>query len=74
MTLPGGGLHKIGPGEITDDGELSISLARGLVEGKGKLNLNCIANCFGEWFESKPFDIGNTLRAAIPKAVNLKEH
>mmetsp|Transcript_3908 Transcript_3908/g.4294 ORF Transcript_3908/g.4294 Transcript_3908/m.4294 type:complete len:101 (-) Transcript_3908:766-1068(-) len=34
FTLPGGGIVKVGPGQITDDGELSISLLRGLINGK----------------------------------------
>ncbi len=24
-TMPGGGVHKVGPGQITDDGELTLS-------------------------------------------------
>lgn len=48
--MPGGGVHKVGPGQITDDGELSISLAKGLINGKGKLNLNLIAIEYGKWY------------------------
>lgn len=28
--MPGGGIHMIAPGQITDDSELAICLARGL--------------------------------------------
>lgn len=62
------------PGQVTDDGELSLCLAHGLSAGRGKLDLNLIASFFGEWFKSKPFDCGNTVRRAVPKAVNMKVH
>jgi hypothetical protein len=41
--MEGGGIHKVGSGQITDDGELSLSLGRGLLKGNGKLDLNLIA-------------------------------
>lgn len=28
----------------------------------------------GNWFLSKPIDIGNTIRNSIPKACNMKVH
>jgi ADP-ribosylglycohydrolase len=39
MSLPGGGPHKVAPGQITDDGELTLSLLHGLINGNAKLNL-----------------------------------
>jgi len=39
MSLPGGGPHGVAPGQITDDGELTLSLLNGLVKGEGKFNL-----------------------------------
>lgn len=74
LTLPGGGVHGVGPGQITDDGELTISLLYGLVNGEGYLNLNKIAVSYSNWFLSRPFDIGNTLRKSIPKACNMQTH
>ena len=35
------------PAQITDDGELTLSLARGLIGGNGKLNLFKILECYG---------------------------
>lgn len=32
MTLPGGGCFRVGPGQITDDGELAMCLAHALCE------------------------------------------
>lgn len=31
MGMPGGGVWEVGPGQITDDGELTMSLAWGLL-------------------------------------------
>ena len=58
--MPGGGAHNVGPGQITDDGELTMSLLHGLVSGKGKLNCNEIVRFYAQWIKSKPFDIGAT--------------
>jgi len=32
MTFPGGGAFKVAPGQITDDSELALSMAHGLLE------------------------------------------
>ena len=39
MSMPGGGMHKVAPGQITDDSEMALCLLHGLIAGKGKLNL-----------------------------------
>jgi len=31
MSVPGGGPHEVAPGQITDDGELTLSLLKGLL-------------------------------------------
>jgi len=74
LTLPGGGCHKVGRGQVTNDSELAMCLAQGLADGSGVLNLNKIASWYGKWVESKPFDIGGTTRNSLPKAVGMKEH
>ena len=51
----GGGCHGVGPGQITDDGELAICLGAGIINGKGILNLDEIAIQYGKWFQSPPF-------------------
>ena len=50
---------------MTDDSELALSLAYGLLEGDGNLNLNLIAKNYILWLKSNPFDIGNTTRNAF---------
>ncbi|PCJ54344.1 MAG: hypothetical protein COA79_22035 [Planctomycetota bacterium] len=64
MKMVGGGYWKVAPGQITDDGELTISLAKALVENE-EFNLNAIALNYVKWLRSKPFDIGNTILDAF---------
>ena len=33
MSMPGGGCHKVAPGQVTDDSELAMCLLHGLVAG-----------------------------------------
>lgn len=51
-----------------------MAVAKGLVAGKGVLNLNLIAQEMANWFLSKPIDVGNTIRNSVPKACNMKEY
>lgn len=70
----GGGKHHLEPGQPTDDSELNFSILKGLSRGKGTLNLNFIAEEMGNWYLSKPIDVGNTIRNSVPKACNMKVH
>lgn len=72
--IHGGGMHKLEAGQPTDDSELAYSVGRGLVMGKGVLDLNKIAAQMGNWYLSKPIDVGGTIRKSVPKACNMKEH
>lgn len=72
--IVGGGKHHLEAGQPTDDSELNFSVLKGLMSGKGSLNLNLIAMEMGNWFLSKPIDIGNTIRNSVPKACNMKVH
>ena len=68
LKMKGGGFIKIGPGQITDDGELTLCLFQGLHESKGKLNPDHICLYYGKWLGSPPFDIGNTTRKGLGPA------
>lgn len=59
MGMPGGGVWNVAPGQITDDGELTLCLARGLAV-KETFDLEAIACNYARWIDSHPFDIGNT--------------
>lgn len=41
--MPGGGYFKVGPGQITDDGELALCTMHALVEGNGKFDSDVYA-------------------------------
>jgi len=64
MTMPGGGVWNVAPGQITDDGELMLSLAQALAQSQ-QFNLEVIAQSYVQWVESKPFDIGLTTSSAL---------
>ena len=75
--VPGGGYWEVGPGQITDDSELAISLMNGISNGynksKGSLNYQNVAVEYANWIKSGPFDIGQATRAALePLATNPK--
>ena len=59
MSMPGGGELEVAPGQITDDGELTLCLARALTESK-TFDLEKIAQYYAKWVESRPFDMGFT--------------
>jgi ADP-ribosyl-[dinitrogen reductase] hydrolase len=59
----GGGWLDLAPGEITDDTQLTLVLARAL--GKRGLDMDAFADGLLDWLRSCPKDIGNTTRAAL---------
>ncbi len=63
--MPGGGPFKLKPGQVTDDSELALCLAKGLAEGHGIFSLDRIAKYYGYWINSPPFDLGNTIRGGL---------
>jgi ADP-ribosyl-[dinitrogen reductase] hydrolase len=60
----GGGWLKLAPGEVTDDTEMSLALARSLVRRNG-LDLHDVCTEFGKWLATGPKDVGNTCRRGI---------
>ncbi len=68
IRLPGGGPFKLGRGQVTDDSELALCLAAGLVEGNGVLDMDKIGGMYHKWLLSRPFDIGITTRTAFKNA------
>jgi len=66
--LTGGGWLELEPGEITDDGMMTLCVARSLVECRG-FNLKDIADKFVDWYNSDPVDIGSTCRAGIHRYI-----
>src|SRR5262249_11596727 len=62
--MPGGGVFELAPGQITDDGELTLCLAHALSNGTS-FSIEKIARSYAKWIESNPFDIGNTTRYSL---------
>ncbi|HET7093681.1 MAG TPA: ADP-ribosylglycohydrolase family protein [Thermomicrobiales bacterium] len=59
----GGGWLDLAPGEITDDTQLTLALARALNECG--LDMDAFAADLIAWLRSQPKDIGNTTRASL---------
>ncbi len=62
----GGGWLKLKPGQITDDTEMTLCIARSIAE-KEKFDPENIAKKFLEWIEDNALGTGSTTRAALAK-------
>lgn len=67
MKMRGGGKLRVGPGQITDDGELTLTLwstIKDIPVEYGFPAINVI-DSYRKWYESIPFDIGRTCSLAF---------
>jgi ADP-ribosyl-[dinitrogen reductase] hydrolase len=64
MTMVGGGHWRTAPGQITDDGEMTLSLMIALA-GNEEFSIERVAESYLRWFSSLPFDVGVTTRTGI---------
>jgi ADP-ribosyl-[dinitrogen reductase] hydrolase len=64
MKMSGGGIRNLNPGQITDDTELAICLARALCSSP-TFDREKIARSYAKWVESKPFDMGLTTSRSL---------
>jgi ADP-ribosyl-[dinitrogen reductase] hydrolase len=62
--MVGGGWLKLAPGQVTDDTEMSLYLARSIVAGCG-WSLQSGADYLVQWLKSRPCDMGNTVRRGL---------
>lgn len=60
----GGGWLGVKPGQVTDDTEMSLALARAVLAGNS-WDVKQIADHFVAWMRSKPIDMGATVRKGI---------
>lgn len=65
LSMKGGGVWETAPGQITDDGELTLCLAHSLAEMDQQFDIEKIAAWYDKWIQSSPFDIGNTTRSGL---------
>jgi ADP-ribosylglycohydrolase len=64
LTMPGGGVWRVAPGQVTDDGELTLALAQALA-GQRKYSAQGVARNYVRWYRSSPFDMGGTTSNAL---------
>jgi ADP-ribosyl-[dinitrogen reductase] hydrolase len=62
--MVGGGWLRLKPGQVTDDTEMSLCIARAIVKAGG-WSLPGIADNLADWLKSKPIDVGDTCRRGI---------
>jgi ADP-ribosyl-[dinitrogen reductase] hydrolase len=67
--LIGGGWLRLDPGQVTDDTQMSMCIARSIVEVG--YSPEDIVRRFVTWYQSKPPDVGNTCRRGIARFINL---
>jgi ADP-ribosylglycohydrolase len=65
----GGGPFHVEPGQVTDDGELALALARCLVAHGSDLDAR--ARAYAAWYASGPFDVGTATGAAFGHWANV---
>lgn len=68
----GGGWLNVRPGEVTDDTQMTLCVARGVVRnGDGDLNgaVREVGAEFIKWINSRPKDVGGTCSASIHGAI-----
>jgi ADP-ribosylglycohydrolase len=67
--LVDGGTWNLAAGQPTDDSELALALARSLVRREG-FDVADVARAYAAWYDTHPFDIGHTTRAALSAAAS----
>jgi ADP-ribosyl-[dinitrogen reductase] hydrolase len=61
--IVGGGWLRLPAGQVTDDTQMALCVARSMVESGW--SLTDIADRFAAWLRSRPVDVGNTCRRGI---------
>lgn len=64
LTMPGMGTWEVAPGQVTDDGELTMCLLRAVAEAPDAPR-EAAAIRYAAWVASGPFDIGATTSASL---------
>jgi len=62
--IVGGGWLRMKPGQVTDDTEMALCIARAIVKSQS-WSLEAIADNFAAWLKSRPIDCGDTCRKGI---------
>jgi ADP-ribosylglycohydrolase/fructose-1,6-bisphosphatase/inositol monophosphatase family enzyme len=67
--LQDGGVWNLMAGQITDDGELAIAMGRSLLRAGG-YDPEAALDAYEYWYQSNPFDIGDTTKSALSAGTN----
>ncbi len=59
----GGTFHTIA-GQPTDDSEMALAMARSILRD-GDYDVETVGHAYLDWYETQPFDIGNTVGVAL---------
>ncbi len=62
--MVGGGVWRLAPGEVTDDTQMTLCVAEGILSHPGYPE-DPIGKQFLQWFASKPKDVGMIIRAVL---------
>ena len=62
--MVGGGWLRLKPGQVTDDTEMSLCIARAVAVA-GSFSLRAVADNFAAWLRTGPVDVGDTCRRGI---------
>lgn len=65
LGMPGGGVFNLAPGQVTDDGELTLCLLRALADRNGEYDSDLVARYYVDWAYSEPFDVGMATGSAL---------
>jgi ADP-ribosyl-[dinitrogen reductase] hydrolase len=70
LRYPGGGVWRVAPGQVTDDGELTACLWLAVRDAPdddvhGRTLADRASDLYRAWYRSGPFDVGNTTRNAV---------
>ena len=60
----GGGWLRLKPGQVTDDTEMALCIARAIIHNQG-WSVTAVADNFAAWLKSRPVDCGDTCRKGI---------
>ncbi len=66
--IVGGGWLKLSPGQVTDDTEMTLCVARGIV-CSSRWDPGPIADRFAHWLSGNPADVGATCRRGIEEYI-----
>ena len=67
--IRGGGWLRLAPGQVTDDTQMTLCVARSIHECG--FAARDIAHRFADWLRSRPLDVGNTCRRGIRRYIHF---